>query len=150
MNEELPQFKLFKQTYPNQIASEHEEDRLQIGDKDWFLFTCIQYAINSCCRYKKDANKDHWRIMTNLADTGDCEEFVFTKRSLIEDQGYSLRALAPVICIANGIGHMVLCIRTTRGDYIADNIIPDIRSVQDVPYKWKYILTGDKWQGAII
>lgn len=146
MTSQLPQFDEFKARYPDQIASNLEEERVQLSNEDWFLITCIHNAINNCCRYRKDTN-DIWRIMIDLASEGDCEDFVFTKRFLIDKAGYSLNAFVPVICYnRDNQGHMVLCIRTIEGDFISDNIISDIRKLDHVGYKWKYMLINDTWR----
>lgn len=145
MNQRLSQYDEFKATYPDQIASSSDIKRVPLSKEDWFLISSIQYAINNCCRYRKEY-KDHWRIMLSLADEGDCEDFVFTKRFLLHKAGFSLNAFVPVICERNGKGHMVLCIRTNEGDFIADNIIKDIRQMAHIRYDYKYILVNDIWQ----
>lgn len=150
-NLRLPAFDRFKLRYPDQIASQQEEARLtNLDERDWFLVTCIQNAINNCCRYMKDPDRDEWRIFDNLADTGDCEDFVFTKRALLQLAGYSLAAMCPVICTTNirEVPHMVLLIRAD-GDFIMDNIIPQILPVNQVAYKLKYILVHNQWQGIV-
>lgn len=150
-NLRLPAFDRFKLKYPDQIASQQEEIRLtNLDERDWFLVTCIQNAINNCCRYMKDPDRDEWRILDNLADTGDCEDFVFTKRALLALAGYSLAAVCPVICTTNirEVPHMVLLIRA-NGDFIVDNIIPQILPVNQVAYKLKYMLVHNQWQGIV-
>lgn len=150
-NLRLPAFERFKLKYPNQIASHQEEPRLvRLDERDWFLIACIQNAVNNCCRYMKDPERDCWEIFNNLADTGDCEDFVFTKRSLLELAGYSLAAVCPVICTTNirEVPHMVLLIRA-NGDFVLDNLIPQIMPLNEVPYKLKYILVHNQWQGIV-
>ena len=150
MTQRLPQFDDFKARYPDQIASKFEEERFNPSTEDWFLITCIHNAINNNCAYVKDIN-DYWRIMTSLADHGDCEDFVFTKRSLYDKAGFSLNCFVPVICkiLEDRIAHMVLCIRTINGDFISDNIIKDIRKLESLPYSWKYMLINDTWRGVL-
>lgn len=145
MNQKLPQYDEFRATYPYQIARNIAIQRVHLNKADWFLVTCIQYAINNCCRYRKEY-KDYWRIMLSLADEGDCEDIVFTKRFLLHKAGFSLNAFVPVICEYNGKGHMILCIRTDEGDFIADNIIKDIRKLEDINYKMQYMLISNTWR----
>lgn len=151
MSQRLPQFDDFKARYPDQIASKFEEERFNPSDADWFLITSIHYAINDCCAYQTDMDKDFWRIMINLADTGDCEDFVFTKRFLIDKTGFSLNCFVPVICERklNGDTHMVLCIRTINGDFISDNILKPIMKIDHFNYKYRYMLINDTWRGVL-
>jgi len=149
MTQRLPQFDDFKARYPDQIASKLEEERFNPNKEDWFLIACICNAINNCCGYVKE-NKDYWRIMTDLADTGDCEDFVFTKRFLIDKAGFSLNCFVPVICrTGDSKGHMVLCIRTVEGDLISDNIIQHLFKPENINYKYDYMLINDTWRMVI-
>ncbi len=157
MSQRLSQFDDFKARYPDQIATKFEEERFNPSKEDWFLITCIHYAVNSCCAYKSDAEKDYWRIMTTLADAGDCEDFVFTKRFLIDKAGFSLNCFVPVICTVNAPytrrtnnrTHMVLCIRTIEGDFISDNIVKPIMKIETIKYKYDYMLINDTWRGVL-
>ncbi len=157
MSQRLPQFDEFKARYPNQIASEFEEERFNPSPDDWFLITSIHYAINNCCDYKNDPGVDYWHIMNNLADSGDCEDFVFTKRFLIDKAGFSLNCFVPVICDISapytnrteGRTHMVLCIRTINGDFISDNIVKPIQEIDHFNYKYRYMLINDTWRGVL-
>lgn len=153
MSQKLPQFEQFKKEYPDQINLIDRQTRMKLTDRDWFLFTCIQNAVNNCCQYIKDPDKDYWRVMDSLADTGDCEEFVFTKRALCKEAGYDLSALIPIICTTGRHEtHMVLCLSTDKGEFIMDNIIPHIASVQAMvtryKYEFKYMLIKHVWQGV--
>ena len=154
MTQRLPQFDDFKARYPEQIATKFEEERFIPSGEDWFLITCIHNAINSCCNYRNDPDQDYWRIMLDLADDGDCEDFVFTKRFLYDKAGFSLNCFVPVICQlsapytrrTNNRTHMILCIRTTQGDFISDNIIQPIMKLDDINYKYDYMLINDVWR----
>lgn len=150
-NLRLPAFGRFKLQYPDQIATVHDAPQLtNLDDRDWFILTCIQNAINNCNRYVKDEGRDSWKIFDNLSDKGDCEDFVFTKRALAARVGFSLAAMCPIICTTNirEIPHMVLLIRA-NGDYVMDNLIPQIMPLNEVPYKMKYILVHSQWQGVL-
>ncbi len=140
----LPAFEAFKEHYPDQIAS-HQDRLYNLNSRHWFLLTSIQYAINNCCRYRKDPGRDSWNIMENLAGIGDCEDFVFTKRALAAEAGFALSTLSPVICsTSDNKDHMIL-VHHADEDYMFDNIVGTIMPIANVPYKLRYILIADNW-----
>lgn len=144
----LPQFDEFVNKFPGQLALHNEFRMLSLSSLEWFHILAIHFAVNNCCQYVKDVGRDTWRIMGNLADTGDCEDFVFTKRAMMAQMGLSLAALCPIICETRvrSVPHMVLCVRDKTGDFILDNIVQTIMPVDEAPYTFNYILIEKQWQ----
>lgn len=58
---------------------------------------------------------------------GDCEDYVLEKRRILAQQGVPLaNLLITVVRQASGAGHAVLTVRTEAGDYVLDNLSPDV------------------------
>lgn len=136
-------FSLFK-------AISHEELNHNYYTEMQFLITCINKAVNTIQYVSDKSNRDYWNIFKNLADKGDCEDFVLTKRLLMTQAGIPIGALNPIMCLVKDVhgkntGHMVLAIQTGIKTLICDNIIKDIRSIDMFPYKFLSILQGSDW-----
>jgi predicted transglutaminase-like cysteine proteinase len=55
---------------------------------------------------------------------GDCEDFALLKRRLLIEAGFPRGALLlTVVKDEHGDGHSVLMVRTTRGDFVLDNLV---------------------------
>nr|WP_272213532.1 transglutaminase-like cysteine peptidase [Marinicella sp. W31]MDC2879490.1 transglutaminase-like cysteine peptidase [Marinicella sp. W31] len=66
---------------------------------------------------------------------GDCEDFVLEKRRRLMDAGFpAANLLITVVRKPNGEGHAVLTLRSTKGDFILDNLSDEIMLWSDTPY----------------
>jgi predicted transglutaminase-like cysteine proteinase len=138
------QWKKFVGAHPDQEKSPPE--KIKLSWLNWRLLTAIQREVNLHPYYPDVKGSDVWRIMEIPGDGGDCEDFVLTKRWLLDGAGVPPGALRPLVCEnIQGIGHMVLCVCTDRGDFILDNIIRVISPWTRIPYKWTMRYEGEKW-----
>lgn len=70
-------------------------------------------------------------------DVGDCEDFALLKRKLLLEAGFSpADVLMTVVRKPDGEGHAVLTLRTSDGDYILDNLSPDVKLWSETPYRF--------------
>lgn len=77
---------------------------------------------------------EHW---TMPVDKGDCEDYALLKRKMLIDRGWPQSSLLlTVVRDERGDGHAVLTARTTQGDFILDNKIPDVRMWNKTPYEF--------------
>jgi predicted transglutaminase-like cysteine proteinase len=73
-----------------------------------------------------------WSYPTRAAD---CEDFVLEKRRRLMAMGIAAgNLLITVLRQPNGDGHAVLTVRTTRGDYLLDNLDGQIRLWSNTNY----------------
>lgn len=86
-----------------------------------------------------------WRI--NPA-AGNCNDYVVSKRHALLAQGFPSSALLiNVVQTPAGEGHLVLVVKTSRGDLVLDNLTATVRSVAEAPYVWvKRQTPVDPWQ----
>lgn len=69
--------------------------------------------------------------------SGDCNDYAVTKRRELIARGWPARALLLAeVKTSWGEGHLVLVVHTKQGDYIADNLVPQIRAWSVAPYRW--------------
>lgn len=75
-----------------------------------------------------------WRIDP---ESGNCNDYVVTKRHALLASGLPASALLiAVVRTPAGEGHLVLIVRTDRGDLVLDNLTPEIRRRGETRYAW--------------
>jgi predicted transglutaminase-like cysteine proteinase len=69
--------------------------------------------------------------------SGDCNDYAVTKRHDLIALGWPERVLLlSEVVTPWGEHHLVLVVRTSEGDLVADNLNPNIRSWSKAPYQW--------------
>jgi predicted transglutaminase-like cysteine proteinase len=70
-------------------------------------------------------------------DRGDCNDYAVSKRHMLLERGWPARALLlSEVKMASGEHHLVLVVRSDRGDLVLDNMTRVVRAWNKVPYKW--------------
>jgi predicted transglutaminase-like cysteine proteinase len=68
---------------------------------------------------------------------GDCEDFALMKRRLLMRAGFPRGALLlAVVKDEHGDGHSVLMVRTSRGDFVLDNLEDEVKPWAKTPYRF--------------
>lgn len=76
--------------------------------------------------------------------SGECHDYAVTKRHELLALGWPQRdLLLSEVVTSWGEHHLVLVIRTSNGDFVADNLTPDIRIWSQAPYQWVRIQSPD-------
>jgi predicted transglutaminase-like cysteine proteinase len=69
--------------------------------------------------------------------SGECHDYAVTKRHELLARGWPARALLlSEVVTTSGEHHLVLVVRTSEGDLVADNLNGDIRRWSKTPYQW--------------
>lgn len=77
---------------------------------------------------------EYWTIPDQY---GDCEDYALLKRKVLMERGWPASALLlTVVRDELGDGHAVLTARTSQGDYILDNKVPNVRVWGSTPYQY--------------
>ncbi|KQT42003.1 hypothetical protein ASG43_17115 [Aureimonas sp. Leaf454] len=99
--------------------------------------SAINVAVNASIAAKSDRDlygvEERWTYPD--AAKGDCEDYALLKRRdllAIGIKGANL--LMTVVRKRNGEGHAVLTLRTTKGDYVLDNLSLAVRRWRETPY----------------
>jgi predicted transglutaminase-like cysteine proteinase len=70
-------------------------------------------------------------------DRGECHDYAVTKRHALMALGWPARALLlSEVVVAGGKHHLVLVVRTSRGDLVLDSLTSRIRPWFKAPYQW--------------
>ena len=87
------------------------------------------------------ADNDHWGAVDAwdypTDGRGDCEDYALLKRRMLIEEGFPREALLlTVVKDNNGDGHSVLTLRTTRGDFVLDNLSDRVKPWTKTPYRF--------------
>ncbi len=88
------------------------------------------------------SNLEHWGTLLDHWDypvdgKGDCKIYALFKRKLLIERGFPRQALLmTIVRDLNGEGHAVLTIKTDRGDFVLDNLSPDVRPWSATGYRF--------------
>ena len=78
--------------------------------------------------------EEHW---TYPKSYGDCEDYVLLKRYLLLQRGWPESSLLiTVVKQPNGDGHAVLTARTSRGDFVLDNLESKVKQWNKTAYRF--------------
>ncbi|MBL4769500.1 MAG: transglutaminase-like cysteine peptidase [Rhodobacteraceae bacterium] len=73
----------------------------------------------------KGENLNVWQYPTNRS--GDCEDFALLKQKLLRERGFASADLLLSVVRTDTGGHVVLVVRMADGDYVLDNLRPEVR-----------------------
>ncbi|MCA1384185.1 MULTISPECIES: transglutaminase-like cysteine peptidase [Bradyrhizobium] len=68
---------------------------------------------------------------------GDCNDYAVSKRHELLRRGWPARVLLlSEVVVSSGEHHLVLLVRTRNGDFVLDNLSPEIKPWSRVHYRW--------------
>ena len=105
----------------------------------WSELAGVTVAVNAAVKPMSDFDiygKDEvWAYPDR--GVGDCEDYVLEKRRRLNQFGISLAdLLITVVRKPDGEGHAVLTVRTSKGDYILDNLSDKVRPWNQTGYRF--------------
>jgi predicted transglutaminase-like cysteine proteinase len=128
--------------YPSDCKSDPAgSERIEFNAENSELLKRVNQSVNAAIvptlkSYGPDL-QDGWTI---APAAGDCNDYAVTKRHELLQSGLPAKALRlSVVETASGIGHLVLVVATTKGDFVMDNLTEAIRPWQSTDYDWRKI-----------
>lgn len=105
----------------------------------WDMLVKVSAGVNAAVTPMSDmeiyGKEEVWAYPDN--GVGDCEDYVLEKRRQLNKMGVPLSdLLITVVRKPDGEGHAVLTVRTSKGDFILDNLRDDVRSWEDTGYRY--------------
>lgn len=90
--------------------------------------------------------RDVWSLNPTY---GDCDDYVMTKRSKLIRAGVPSGALrVAVVRTQQGVGHAVLLVKTSSGDYVLDNLRSTIIKREQTGYRFLNVASSNPWKWA--
>jgi len=100
----------------------------------WTELRSVQQAVNRQLSPMK-AREVAWHYAQDRRGT--CVQYALEKRRRLLEIGWPAEALQLATAVVPGnIGHLVLVVDTTEGDWVMDNLRPDVVRWADLPYRW--------------
>ena len=105
----------------------------------WRKIVAVNIAVNAAIKPMNDIDiygrDEVWTYPDN--GEGDCEDYVLEKRRTLSREGVSLSdLLITVVRKPDGEGHAVLTVRTSKGDFVLDNLTDSVRQWDETGYNY--------------
>lgn len=125
---------MFCMNYSGQCRTGGGAKRIALTDKTWNIISSVNRRVND--RIAPDAQKGtfDWSL---TAKSGNCNDYAVQKRQELIRRGISPAALSlSAVVTSGGIGHLILTVRTDRGDFVLDNLRDGIVAWNRTGYRW--------------
>jgi len=125
--------------YPAECTQRSTDNApIELTRKLWSALQKVNNAANLAIEPITDQNL--WGISERWSypnKRGDCEDYVLAKRRALMELGVPASdLLITVVRQQTGEGHAVLTVRTSRGDYVLDNLEPKILLWSKTTYRF--------------
>lgn len=106
---------------------------VRLTDAVWQKIVGVNSSVNRSIRPRGERG-DVWSL--NVRE-GDCEDYVLAKRAALISSGIPASALRIAIArTRQGVGHAVLVVRTTQGDFVLDNLTSEVDEWHRTSLRW--------------
>jgi predicted transglutaminase-like cysteine proteinase len=113
--------------------------RVTMGDELMVLLHRVNSQVNRSIRPMRDSGRDKWQVGVR---SGDCEDYVLTKRAQLIRMGVPAGALRiATTTTRQGEPHAILVVKTSAGDYVLDNLSASVRKLGSTGYRIRLIST---------
>lgn len=132
----------FCRTYPAQCSySTDVPMQVVLTESALTQLNRVNQAVNTRIRAVTDivqhGVEDRWTLAGPRLAQGDCEQYASEKKRILLERGFPESALLlAVVLTSAGEGHAVLVVRTDRGDFVLDNLTPEIRGVEATGHRF--------------
>jgi predicted transglutaminase-like cysteine proteinase len=125
-------FRIFCRTNPRECASSNDTVAQYTG-RTALLLHSVNSSVNRSIRPRLE-QRDSWTVNPTY---GDCDDYALTKRSRLIHAGIPSGALRMASVITSGgESHEVLVVKTTRGEFVLDNLRNSIVQRQQTGYRF--------------
>jgi predicted transglutaminase-like cysteine proteinase len=101
----------------------------------------INSQVNRSIRPRNDAGGDVWTLG---ATSGDCEDYVLSKRQALINAGFPPSALRFAhVRTGSGIDHAILIVKTDSQDLVLDNLVSDVVPTSQMGYRVLAVSSAD-------
>jgi predicted transglutaminase-like cysteine proteinase len=106
---------------------------VKASDETLALLKRVNSSVNGAITPRGDGAADVWNASVTA---GDCEDYVLAKRRALIKAGLPSSSLRiAYVETASGEGHAILVVKTSRGDFVLDNLNPSVRPLSKAGYR---------------
>lgn len=134
-----PGMNQFCNTYSSQCRIDRTA-QVTMSDELLALMQQVNTRVNASIRAVADRpGRDIWELNPR---SGDCEDFALSKRAALIAKGVAPGALRIAMTKSpRGAPHAVLVVKTSRGDYVLDNLKQRVMALGSSGYRLQFIST---------
>jgi len=104
------------------------------------LLKLVNRRVNAAIRPRSDNGTDSWSAN---ATSGDCEDYVMSKRQQLISRGVPAGALhVAYTTTRSGEGHAVLVVQTDAGRLVLDNLVSEVKTLDASGYRVQRMSSG--------
>jgi predicted transglutaminase-like cysteine proteinase len=145
----------FCQQYARECRAHRRQEMVALTPERLVELDEVNRLVNHSVKYIPDNQhhgvEDWWTYPKN--GRGDCEDYVLRKRRILQRKGWPKSSLLIALVLnSKGMGHAVLVIRTTSGDFILDDGRDVIQLWHESPYRFVMRESEDdpkQWYSAV-
>lgn len=127
-------FVQFCLSYREQCAQPASASVMTLDGESWDNLRRVNNEVNDTIAPDASKGGYDWSLETRL---GNCNDYAVQKRNALIKLGYPMAALSlAVVRTSFGEGHLVLTVRTDRGDFVLDNRRSAIVAWNRTGYSW--------------
>ncbi len=121
--------------YPTECTANSDEQTVSLSIGKLEELERINREVNANIRPQADTTAERlWHLDVT---SGDCNEFAVQKRHELIKAGWPAAALSLTVAVTSwGEGHLVVTVRTDRGDLVLDNLRRQIVTWENAHYRW--------------
>ncbi|MDC7786727.1 transglutaminase-like cysteine peptidase [Rhodoplanes sp. TEM] len=109
----------------------------RLTSERWADLVSVNIEVNRAIRAEPNTLGVAYERWLVAPRAGDCNDYAVTKRHELMKRGWPARnLLLAEVVVPSGEHHLVLVIRTTDGDLVADNLAATIRPLATPRYRW--------------
>jgi predicted transglutaminase-like cysteine proteinase len=117
--------------------------RIKITGERWAELNRVNRDVNLAIEPEANVRGLAYEEWLIRPARGDCNDYAVTKRHELITRGWSARnLLLSEVVTMSGEHHLVLVVRTSKGDLVLDSLTSRISRWNTVPYRWVRIQTA--------
>jgi predicted transglutaminase-like cysteine proteinase len=137
-------FSRFCLQYREECQIRHLHNAVGLSGARWGEVARVNAEVNRAIAPRPDDGdvvNETWLV---APEAGNCHDYAVTKRHDLLALGWPSRALLLAEVVTHwGEHHLVLVVRTSEGDFVADNLYPKMRPWYAAHYRWLRIQTPE-------
>lgn len=120
--------------YADQCKTVAGRKRVALNGQAWATLNDVNREINDRIAPDDSKGQYDWSLTTT---SGNCNDYAVQKRKKLIERGIPASAISlSVVITPENVGHLVVTVRTDRGDFVLDNLRGSIVSWNSTGYRW--------------
>ena len=120
--------------YPRECRQTPGSPVATLSPARWLEMQAVNRAVNAVIKPGSDGSDDVWSLGVR---SGDCDDYAVQKRHDLIARGWPAGAVSLAVArIPTGEHHLVVVVRTDRGDFVLDSLTDRVLAWDQTGYRW--------------